>query len=269
MNYSPLVSIDLKHTYYDDGNCPDFSVVATEQTKKLLNNHRCVIKPNGTGLRVYLPLDPKNNDKPMIPFADPCHLLFDFNLQTHEFAQYTDQRIEFSNASELVLYQHGVVVIDTARGILTTPTANKPLLTIALNRDFNQIKASPYTDEIRFFAKPVLWFYYVVADPTKSDQLAIANADTQDATTWQRLTQTNGDRIYTQLTQQYPDKVITRFASGQAIECHESCARHFQLTQGATALLDYLPAPNYRNFFTLAPNAGSTTTDAIYAIVNT
>jgi hypothetical protein len=268
MNYSPLVSINLKHTYYDDGNCPDFAVVATEQTEKLLNSHRCVIKPNGAGLRVYVPLDPNDNGKPMIPFPDLCHLLFQFKLKTIEFAQFTDHQIEYSNPSDVVLYQNGVIV-QSGKGILTAPSANKPLLTIAIKRDFNNITALPEKDEYQFSAKTAYWFYYVVADPTKSDQLAVANADTQDATTWQRLTQTNGDRIYAQLTQQYPDKAIACFASGQAIECHESCAKHFKLTQGTTTLFDQLPAPSYCNFFTLAQNAGLTPTDAIYAIVNT
>lgn len=266
MKYSSLVSINLKHTYYDDGNCPDFFVVATEQTEKLLNNHRCVIKQNRTGLRVYVPIDPLDNDKPKIPFADPCHLLFDFKLQTDEFAQYTGHGIEFSNATDVVLYQNGIIV-DPKRGILTTPTANKPLLTIAIKRDFNNIKILPETDEIRFIAKPAYWFYFVVADKGKENQMAIANSDTQDKA-WLNATQTDGDQICTQLTQQYPDKAIACFASGQAIECHESCAKHFQLTQGETLLLDYLPAPSCRNYFTLAPRAGLTTTDAIYAIVN-
>jgi hypothetical protein len=268
MKYATLISIKLKHTYYADGNCPDFSITATTQTEKLLNSHRCVIKPNGTGLRVYVPLNLLDNDKSMIPFPDPCHLLFQFKLKTDEFAQYTDQRIEFSNPTDVVLYQNGVVV-ESKRGILTTPMANNPLLTISIKRDFNNITALPDTDEIRFFAKPAYWFYYVVADQIKNNDLAIINADNQDATTWQRLTQTDSDRIYAQLTQQYPDKAIFCFSSGQTIECYKFCTKHFQLNQGTTLLLDHLPVPSYRNFFNVASGAGSTITDAIYTIVNT
>ncbi|MDD5579907.1 MAG: hypothetical protein PHY16_11595 [Methylobacter sp.] len=57
MNYSPLFMISLKHTFYDNGKCPAFSVTANTQTEKLLKNHRCVIKPDADGLCVYVPVD--------------------------------------------------------------------------------------------------------------------------------------------------------------------------------------------------------------------
>ncbi|MGZ8157305.1 MAG: hypothetical protein ACXWT1_06220 [Methylobacter sp.] len=263
MKYSPLVMIKIKHSFYDRGECPDFSVSASAQTARLLNNHRCIVKPNVYGLTVYVPVD---NQQPLIRFGDTSQLSFDLKLQTNEFALYTGQRLELSNPSGLQLVQQGLNV-NLKQGIGTTPDANEPLLSVAIQRDFNQIMATPETDEIRFFAKPVLWFYYLVTDQSNSDQFTIVDAG-QDLpkTTWQRQLLPD-DGIYAQLVQQYPSMNIVCFVSEQTMDCRESCTRHLQLKQGEHTIFEQLPGPGYRNHFRAETKTGSKPTDAIYEIV--
>jgi hypothetical protein len=259
MNYSPLIIISLKHTFYDSGKCPDFSVTANTQTLKLLNNHRCVIKPDAYGLCVYVPVV---KQIPLISFARNDLFFFDLNLQTDEFALYSDQRIELSSPSDSKLYQSGSPV---PGNLLDSSKPIDPLLSIAIQRDFSQIMAKPITDEIHFFAKPVLWFYYVVTDPSNSGQLTIEDVSQETAkSTWKQLTSFGEDSIYAQLTQQYPAKTIVCFVSEQAIDCQQSCTRHLQLKQNGHTIFEQLPGPCYRNRLT---NTVSNPNDAIYEIV--
>lgn len=262
MNYSPLVVLKLKHSFYDRGECPDFSVTANAQTARLLNRHRCVVKRNAYGLTVYVPVE---NQQPLIPFADGSQLRFDLKTQNDDFALYTDKRLELSNPSGLQIFQAGGGV-SLDQGISTTPNANEPLLSISMQRDFNQIKATPETDEIRFFAKPVLWFYYLVTDQSNSDQFELVDAgqDTPKAT-WLRRGPLPDDNIYMQLVKHYPSMNIVCFVCGQTLDCRESCAKHLQLKLGEHAVFEQLPSPCYQNHF--QTKTDSKPTDAVYQIV--
>jgi hypothetical protein len=263
MKYSPLVMM-LKHSFYDRGGCPDFTVVPSLSTATQLVNHRCVVKPGAYGLTVYVPVE---NQRPLILFTDKTRLSFDFILRTGEFPLYTDQRLELSNPSGVQVFQAGDVV-NLDHGLATTPKANQPLLSIAIQRDFNQIQASPIADEIRFFAKPVPWFYYLVTDKSNADQFAIVDAGQETPkTTWMRREPLPGDSIYTQLARQYPAMKIVFFSSEQTLVCRESCAKHLQLKLGDHTIFEQLPNPCFRNYFHIEENTGSKPADAIYEIV--
>jgi hypothetical protein len=265
MKYSPLVMLTLKHSFYEHGGCPDFKITPSSKTATLLNNHRCIVKPNMYGLTIYAPVE---NQQPLIRFADGSELFFDFILQNDEFPLYTDGGVEYSNPTGLQLYQAGNS-IKPEQAILNVAKTNEPLFGIAMQRDFNQINAMPGSDEIRFFAKPVLWFYYLVTDPANSEQLAIVDAS-QDAskTIWQRHTSLEGDSIYIQLGKQYPGMAIICFVSSQVLDCRESGSRHLQLKLGDHVVFEQLPSPSYRNYFQIGPKADAKPTDAIYEIVH-
>jgi hypothetical protein len=259
MNYSPLIMISLKHTFYDSGKCPDFSVTANTQTLKLLNNHRCVIKPDAYGLCVYVPVD---KQIPLISFAKNDQFFFDLNLQTDEFALYSDQRIELSSPNDSKLYQAGNPV---SGNLFDSSNPIELLLSFSIQRDLSQIMEKPNADEIRFFAKPVLWFYYVVTDQSNSGKLTIEDAGQETTkSTWKQLTSLGDDNVYAQLTQQYPAKTIVCFVSEQTIDCQQSCTKHLQLRQDGHTIFEQLPGPCYRNRLT---NKGSNPSDAIYEIV--
>ncbi len=262
MKYAPLIIIKLKHTFYDRGNCPDFSVIANTQSARLLTNHRCIVKPDAFGLTVYAPVE---NQQPLIRFAPDSPLSFDLKLQRGDFALYTDRRLEVSKPSELQLKQKGSS-IDSESWLSATVNADEALLGITVQRDFNQISATPEADEVRFFAKPVLYFYYVVTDPGNSEQLLIVDSDqTAATTTWQRHTPSAEDHINAQLIRQYPGMTIVCFACEQTLACRESGARHLQLKLGEHIVFDCLPSPSYKNHTQI--QIDSKPTDAIYQIV--
>lgn len=254
MKYEQLITIRLKHGYYDSGLCPDFSVTADAETLRLLNNHRCVVKPNDYGLSVYAPVE---NQRALIPFVDQDKLSFDLNLQKHEFALYTDQTFELPNPEGIQLQQSGNPLKVNSFDLANT---DQPLLSIAIQRDFNQIKVT--SAEIRFLAKPVFWVYYLVTDSDNSDPLTIFDVALNK--TWQQQTHLTGDGVYSQLQQQYADKHISYYVSEQTLACQESCSKKLQLKQGNTSVFEQLPAPGYRNRMSIK---GLNPPDAIYQVV--
>ncbi|MEI6334530.1 MAG: hypothetical protein WCS87_08230 [Methylococcaceae bacterium] len=259
MKYLPLIIIRIKHNFYDSGNCPDFSVIADPQTARLLTNHRCRVKPDAYGFTVYVPVE---NEQPLIKFADDCQWSFDLKLKRDDFALYTDSRLELSNPSGLQLHQKGLG-INPEQGVSTAVNADEALLSITVQRDFNNIKKLPETDEIRFFAKPVLYVYYVVTNPGNSEQLLIV--DTADKTTWIVQTLSDKDHINAKLTLQYPGMTIVCFACEQTLTCRESGAQHLQLKLDGHIVFDCLPSPRYQHQTQL--QTASKPTDAIYEIV--
>ena len=255
--------ISLKHAFYDSGKCLDFSIIPDTQTAKLLNNHRCVIKPNTNKLSVYVPVD---EQIPLIPFDKNDRLFFDLILQTGEFALYSDQCIELSSPNDLKLYQAGKLITSN----LFDPSNSNGPLSIAIQRDFNQVNVTPDEVEIRFFAKPLLWLYYVVTDLSKNDSslLTIEDAGQETLkTTWRQLSSSGNDSVYAQLTRQYPAKTIVCFVSEKTLDCQESCRKHLQLRLDGHTIFEQLPGPSYRNFFRVVTDEGSKPADAIYEIV--
>lgn len=262
MKYLPLIIIRIKHNFYDSGNCPDFSVIADPQTARLLTNHRCRVKPDAYGLTVYVPVE---NEQPLIKFADDCQWSFDLKLKRDDFALYTDSRLELSNPSGLQLHQKGLG-INPEQGVSTAVNADEVLLSMTVQRDFNDIKVLPETDEIRFFAKPVLYVYYVVTNPGNSTQLSIVDTDQTSAkTTWKVHKPSTEDQINAQLIRQYPGMAIVCFACEQTLTCRESGAQHLQLKLDEHIVFDCLPSPRYQHQTQL--QTASKPTDAIYEIV--
>lgn len=266
MSYSPLVTIKLNHSFYDRGGCPDFSIIPDAQTARLLRNHRCVVRANAYGLVVYVPTE---NQQPLVRFAGNSQLRFDLEPRSGDFALYTGQRFELSKTPGLQLLQAGVPV-SPKNGMADTPDLRNVRLSITIQRDFNQLKAVPSLDEVSFFAKPILWFYYLVTDQSNSDQFAIVDVrQSNPKTAWQLRKPTPDDSVYSQLAQQYPAMTIVCFVSKQALDCHEAGNKHLQLRLGDHTIFEQLPSPSHRNYFqiTTKTKKGSNTTSAIYEIV--
>lgn len=263
MNYLPLVMIRLKHSFFDHGQCADFSIIPDSKTAILLNNHRCVIKPDAYGLRVYVPVE---NLRPLIPFADGIQLLFDCTLRHGQFCLYTDRRFELSDPLELRIYQANNSV-DPEQNFVVAANFGQPAFTIAVQRDFNRINTSVGNDEVRFFAKPVLWLYYIVTDSASAEQLTIVDAgQSVDKITWKPYTPPPGDSVYINLNKQYPSMTVTCFISEQTLDCRESCIKHLRLMHGEHTIFEQLPGPSYLNYFP-AEGLGAKSADAIYQIV--
>lgn len=265
MIYLPLAMIGLKHSFFDHGLCADFTVTPDPKTAVLLNNHRCVIKPGTYGLRVYVPVE---SQQPLIPFAKDSRLFFDCALRHKGFSLYSDRRIQLSNPLELQIYQAGNVV-NSEQEFIVTGNSDQPLFSIAIQRDFNRNNvAAGHIDEVCFFAKPVQWIYYIVTDSGSAEQLTIVDgSQSADKTTWRRYIPLTGDKIFNNLSLQYPSMSVICFISEQTLACRESNNYLLRLMHGEHAVFEQLPGPSYQNFFPIEALPGSKPVDAVYQIV--
>jgi hypothetical protein len=266
MKYKSLLTITLKHAFYDNGSCPDFIITPNAETVTLLNNHRCVIKPNAYGLKVYIPTVDHDPTTPLISFTNLSQFSFDLNQCADRFALYSDsQKIEYSDKNGLQVYQSKNVVFPSQGFSVNTLIPNDPLLSLVIQRDFNQLNDMENADEIQFFTKYVLWVYFVVTDKSNNANKQMAIEDAEKKVTWTQDTPPIDCSIYAQLGQQFPDKEIIFFVSGETLACKESYPMQIQLKQDQNVIFDYLTCPSYQNFFQF--NKAGTTEDAIYQVV--
>lgn len=53
LQYKPILTLDLKHSYYADGRCKDFEFIFPEQTRRLFQKGRLIPKQSENSLQIY------------------------------------------------------------------------------------------------------------------------------------------------------------------------------------------------------------------------
>ena len=143
--YARLFGIDLKHRYYANGLCSDFAVVATDDTARLLRNHRCVVKPKANGIEIFVETDTdhKPKIKPKIAFSPNVTLSFELHLNNPEFELFTDPAPLKGESDWQITY---------------TKQSGRYFGKLDINRDFNKVEGNSI--EFFFSAKKAFWVYY-------------------------------------------------------------------------------------------------------------
>jgi hypothetical protein len=275
MKYEQLISINLKHSYYKDGLCHDFTVspqkyteimlkknaeklIDEKDTATLLRNHRCLIKPKANGIDIYVPV---NNDRtPVVQFANNTRLLFELRLKTPEFPLFTDlSQIPGNNNFQLLDVKQEQ---DGRFG-------DKVFATINIQRDFNKIgDLSPHIEFV-FSARSIRWVYYLVTNQSAngSDFLITFTGQDSPGYTWKQITIAESDKISAMLATEYPKMRQLCFVSEQDIPCFESGLKNIQLLFGQNKIFENLPAPPMRNYYRTHIDNTAQQTDAIFTIV--
>lgn len=88
MRYLPCFQLRLAHEYYSNTRCQDFAVSAQPLTRRLLKNHRCILKELPDGIRLLTMIN--DAKEPLIPFPKVLSLRFDLYLKNPDFAIFTD-----------------------------------------------------------------------------------------------------------------------------------------------------------------------------------
>jgi hypothetical protein len=273
MKYAQLLSISLKHTYYQDGWCPDFTVspqlysqamlkadtqklLPGKDTATLLRNHRCQVKPKTNGLDIYVPID--DSSKPIIKFENDAQLSFDLRLKNSEFPLYTDLS---------KLPNHDNFLVSTAKqdGMF----GDNVFATFKIQRDFNNINAFSPAIEFSFIAKSVRWIYYLITNPDANDSdFSVAfNTSGPSDYTWQQRAISADDSIANMLTKEYPGMRKICFVSDQNIPISERGLKGIQLSQTQNKLFDNLPEPPLINYYQTNIDNTTQQAEAIYMIV--
>lgn len=147
MKMLPLFDLYLGHPYYDDGRSTDFTIDANQGTLKLLNNHRCLLKPTPHGIRVLISV--ADDGSPFLPISQNAVFGFHLRLQNPDFALFTDlselaglaaplytnaglssaEALELALVSRQAYYSEGFAVRESAQAEAFTLRGN-PLLGI-------------------------------------------------------------------------------------------------------------------------------------------
>ncbi len=256
MRYEPLLSISLKHAYYKDGLCPDFTVTPKKDTETMLRNHRCILKPKLNGINIYIPT---NQAKiPIIRFTNDTQLSFNLCLKNPEFSLYTDLSQLPGNSN-----------FQMADAKQNSQLGANVFATINIQRDFNQIDESPPNIEFAFSAKPVRWVYYLVTNQgiNDSDFLITFGSQNSPGYTWKQIAIAESDKISSSLAGEYPGMRRLCFVSEQNIPCKESGLKNLQLSFGQNKIFENLPAPPIRNYYRTNIDSTTQQADAIFTIV--
>lgn len=260
MKYLPLFSVNVKHDYYADGECPDFSIIPSNDTTTLLKNQRGLVKYHPSGIRVLLAMD--EQQAPIIPLAKETTFTFLLRLQNADFPLFTDLSTLPHNATP-VYTNTGATLDDGVTKLLLTMLAGGReagiFAQVAIRYAFNQAIPGPQLFELRFTALQAHWLYYFVTD-LRNDSGGFHITDTlAPSTTVPTLlfTEENrrdlkrtpdaADAIASALLEQYPDLTLLRFASDQSVPCRWAARKGIQLRIAESPVVEHLPAPGYRN----------------------
>lgn len=241
MSFVPLFGLDLKHSYYADSRCADFSIAPAPNTDTLLRNHRCVLKSRADGIRVLITTDERN--KPLIPIPKKTAFTFQLQLQNLDFPLFTDlNNFATKSVSKTITYP-----VKAAIG--TTIFATVDIAISALN-----VIKEPVIHEVNFAAKEVRWIYYFVTDLSAENAVfRLIDTDSElDLFPDSQRTELNqnpdpSDFVAKMLGNQYPDRRRFRFVSGQSISCQQIPRKNLQLRLGDSKIFEHLPNPSYRN----------------------
>lgn len=103
MLYRELFNLTIRHDFYQDRKCPDFTLSPTPECEQLLRNYKLVVKASPHGVRVLAPvrLDESGGGNPVeVPFVDiPANARFDFwlRLDNPEFSTFTGLYPSYGN----------------------------------------------------------------------------------------------------------------------------------------------------------------------------
>src|SRR6185503_8152729 len=89
VKHAAILDLRVTHSFYADGRCPDLAIAASDDTARLLRNHRCVLGSSPSGIRIHTALDAVT-DQAFLPLPPHAVLRFHLELQNADFGLFTD-----------------------------------------------------------------------------------------------------------------------------------------------------------------------------------
>lgn len=261
MKHVTLIELSLQHTYYTDGRCADFTIAATDETARLLRNHRCSLSILQDKLRVICPVD--DAGAAFLPFHEATALRFALTLRNPDFALFTDLTglVSPSDQPTPLFTSAGaadgqlVLAADQTAEVRTPGIFANVELTISAQSPTSAVVAATYY--IQFAAKLSRWAFYCVTDlAATSGELRIVDASpsgTTDVVVFSDENRRNLDEdpdpldaTAAQLLIQYPTLRCIRIVSDDLIACRQQPRKYLELRRGDERLAGPLPNPSLR-----------------------
>lgn len=264
MRYAAILEVVLKHAFHANGRCTDFAIEPSDDTARLLRDHRCLLRFLPDGFRVVTPLD--DAGLPFLPLPEGARLLFRLTLEDDHFALVTAlsalEKIVARGFSPVFTNAHEPPgVAGELRLADGAPCRAFAEIEIVLHP--GGVGRSPPAAKYwaAFEARQAYWAYYCVTDLPQSEitekPLRILDGAPDPIVFTATALDEHpdpGDPIAVQLERLYPDKRRVRFLSGRAIHASETPRKHLKLALGSDDLLQPLPNPSPRRFSETSPS---------------
>lgn len=162
MSYQQFLHIVLEHTYYANGQCPDFVIVPDEDTQKIIKAHRLLVKAFAHGITVLAP----TRDKEIMILLDPGVILtFRMLLHNDRFYSWTADVDTYAQKGIPVFEPENSDALSLKRWEKNIPGVFGLIrLTASARRK---------TLRYRFNAKQYHWRYVVITDDETPDAFAV------------------------------------------------------------------------------------------------
>ncbi len=261
MKYQPLLDLRLRHSYYSDGRCPDFTLALSESSRQLLDSRRCLYRIDSDHVRILGPVDDEQHL--LIPFLPGSQLRFELVLQNPDFPYFTE--LGESTAPSARLYTpsassgDGPVALELSTTADSQPDAGRfAAIELPCPVAGDGKTAQPASYVLPFAAKQLRWAYYcITGSSTDASALHIVDAapsGTSEVLNFPDSGRTElsselelGDSTERQLVAQYPTLRCVRFLSDQPISCRQQPRPYLELRLGEERLLGPLPNPSPRS----------------------
>jgi hypothetical protein len=259
MKYLQLFSLEIQHDYYTDRRCPDFQIDMTPDTRRLLANYRCVVKPFPNGIRVLIQASEQTPDQntPFIPMPVDVSFGFQLRLQNPALLLFTDLHAMTQLAAPWYVGKGTGGVLGLVSHPPDAPLAQGVFadVGITIGNAMAGLTASSNAFVLQFSAKKCRWKYYLITSKTLDASIAPAIEDKDkavmfDATGLTDLTASPdpADQIGCQLAMQYPGLQLFRLISTTLIPCQEAVRKTLQLQINGEKVINALPNPSIRNY---------------------
>jgi len=275
MKYLQLLKLDIRHSYYADGRCPDFYIEANKRTQAILQGHRCIFTstPNG-----FMLLQAVSNNAPFIELAHSTILGFRIHPASTTYRLFTDFS-KFPKQGSAVFTNKEVSSNELRITAAETVRRDQHFadIEIEINDTVKPTKKNPVNYQVNYKAKQAYWEYFFIVGPDEGDpELQLIHAENQAGAHSEKkpIIFTTGEEprnqmITDRISKEYPGAKIIYFVSKEPVLCQQIPRKNIQLRLNEKCLLDNLPNPLMSNInrYMNGEGDGSTAHDSFFHIV--
>ncbi|WP_437664840.1 hypothetical protein [Sorangium sp. So ce1182] len=249
MKHAAIIEVLLKHAFYADQRCPDLAIEPSDDTARLLRNHRCIVRSGPEGVRVLSPLDAAG--QPFLPLPGDATLLFYIEVRGGDFAVVTDltgiggrAAPVFTDAGAGTDGELGLAPADPAR-----PRLPPGIVAAVEIRPGSAPRPARY--QVSFQARRARWAYYCVTDLAPAGgELTVVDASpaaADGALRFSAATLDPVDPIAAQIAGRYPGMRCVYFVSDEPVAAREEPRKSIELRLGTDRVAGPLPNPSMQS----------------------
>lgn len=276
MHYQPHFSIQLFHDYYQNKTCTGLTIEPTISCKRMLQNHRLVLKSNPNSLQSLIPLQPDN--QPLVSLDKSAIFTFLLKLSHPDFLSFTDLDPDYQPSSLYVFSNENLKATDSfalassfiqQERLAQSASGRSPLenrcatisevngiqrskifgiIEIHNNTSLSQDFSQNSKFSITFTAKQQVWSYYLVTNKgTDTDLFSIQDVvkNGESPITFSQTSTQTADPVAASIQSRFPDSQPILLRSEQPIFCREIAKPNLQLIKDGHTKpwIPHLPNP--------------------------